>query len=327
MIAKNKLKAKFIGHGESVIALQNDNIEVHDFSIIGFKATSSGRYFIFGPGNGVNYHVYNIYLADLELYGFSVTIYSGLHSHDWTIDKTIHHNSTASYLWYMMGWHHAVINSVMYDNDDLSIAIRGSYPPNEAYSYNNHNLNVPISSRSKHFLAKNDWTHMIVNNTFGSNKINKRGRGSSKAHLGIYYDNDEGPSVSESIYFPPQNILIANNVFFDTGVHDKSPMMVWARRGINTGRPDSVNGITIVNNYTDHAQFIRSGWNPTLDPSNKLSIGVSNFGFSNDNSRNYTLSSSSILVDKGNASIWNPNSDNKKSTRDNKVDIGAFEAK
>jgi len=332
-IAQNKGEAIIThGHGETNFKLGNSNVNVRNLSIIGFKAIGSGarleNYFIFGPGNGLNYNAYNIYLSDMEWSNYSCVIYGGLHSHDWTIDKSLYYNSTYEYIWYMMGWHHTLMNSVMYNDSYLAVVIRGSYPPGEEYIY--HGKNKLIEERTSHFLAHKDWTHMIINNTFGSCHFFVEDH-ENDVHSGLWYDlpSDEH-GRTEDCYFPPQNIIISNNAFIDNGKLHKKPILFAASRGINdsdTTNVASVNGVVISNNYTNNSDLI-----VPFDKTNMSSVDLSsnvtaftNFGF-DDANRDYSIQISSGLVDKGDTSIYFPNVDFAGHRRDAKPDVGAFEA-
>ena len=332
IIAKNKGKAVITNtSGITNFELGNSNVSVHDLSIVGFKAVGTGKrldnYFIFGPGNGLNYNAYNIYLSDMEWSDYSCVVYGGLHSHDWTIDKSLYYNSTYEYIWYMMGWHHTLMNTVIYNDSYLGVVIRGSYPPDEEYIYKGKN--ELIENRTQHFLDNNDWTHLIVNNTFGSCHHFVKDHVTSQ-HMGLWYDLPDGEKGrTEDCYFPPKNIIIANNTFIDNGKENKKAVLFAASRGIND--PDkkniaSVNGIVIENNYTDHKQLIEA-FDKTDMSSVDLSSNVRNFkefGF-DDANRDYRLSPSSGLIDKGTTDVYFPDVDNAGNIRDHIPDVGAFE--
>jgi len=332
IIAKNKGKAIITRKtGNTNFELGNSNVSVRDFSIIGFKAigTKEGRsnFFIFGPGNGLNYNAYYIYLSDMEWSEYSCVVYGGLHSHDWTIDKSIFHNSTYEYIWYMMGWHHTLMNSVMYNNSYLGVVIRGSYPSDEEYVY--RGKNELIENRTEHFLDNNDWSHMIINNTFGSCHYFVEDH-ITKQHMGLWYDLPHyEKGRTEDCYFPPKNIIIANNAFFDKGKENKKAILFAASRGIddpNIKNIASVNGVIIKNNYTDHEELI-TPFDKTDMSSVDLSSNIknfTNFGF-DDQNRDYQLSPSSGLIDKGTTDIYSPNVDHVGNLRDQIPDVGAYE--
>ena len=298
---------------------------IHDINFIDLQIAGDGgsKEFLFTPG--VQWGHYRIYFKNLKMHDLFMGVYSGLSAHDWTMDGCEFYNSTASYMWYMMGYHQAVINCVMYNNSYYSLSIRGCYPPEEKYDYYHHENNRRISSRKRHFLAPDDWTHLIANNTFGSNYNDNR---VADAHIALYYNADEGERDSEDVYFPPQNVMIYNNVFTDSGVADKRMLNLMANRGVNSGNVDSVNGLWIKNNFTDKEELIDADTNiESVDlSSNRMSVLPQQFGF-DDTGRDYRISYQSILKDAGTndpATLpWD--FDNQK--RDAKPDVGAFEAK
>ena len=326
LISKNKWGAKITGSGPK-FAFSGSG--VYNLSIIGFEAIGTGEanadvnLFIKSSSRDAGKTVYNIYISDMKFHEYAMVIYGGLHSYNWTVDKVIHYNSNLSYLWYMMGWHHSVINSVMYNNTRYSIAIRGCFPIDETYYYDDHSKNIRISERSKHFLASNDWTHLIMNNTFGSVYDNSR---PSESFVTLYYNATEGEGNKEDVYFPPKNILIANNAFIDNGGQSKYPFKIFANRGVNTGAIDAVNGVFVKNNYTDKDKFLTSDYsNHQIDLStNHLNVSESSMGF-DDSNRDYTITKSSVLANAGSKNLYITNIDNTGETRDNIPDVGAFE--
>jgi hypothetical protein len=302
-----------------------ENEMIHDINFVDLEVSGDGgsQEFLFTPG--VLYGHHHIYFKGIKMHGLFMGLYSGLSSHDWTMDGCEFYNSTASYMWYMMGYHQAVINSVMYNNSYYSLSIRGCYPPQEKYDYYHHENNVQISSRKSHFLSSDDWTHLIANNTFGSNFDNER---LSNAHIALYYNADEGERVSEDVYFPPQNVMIFNNAFVDSGLGEKKMLKLMANRGINRGKVDSVNGIFIRNNFTDKDIFLEADTAiMSIDLStNHKSVLEEKFGF-DDANRDYHISYDSILKDAAVDTKEAPTWDFDDRRRDKKPDVGAFEAK
>ncbi len=312
IIAKNKHGAALSGK-----LTFSDNQDIHHISFIGFEI--SGGVFIFSPSTHVNAAPHHVYLADLYMHDMFMAFYSGLHSHDWTVDRCLYYNSTMSYLWYAMGWHHTVMNSVMYNNSYLSIAIRGHYPLDETFNYGGPNPS--ISSRSESYLDADDWTHKIINNTFGSNYDTSR----PNQHMGLYYNAEEGTGVSEDSYFPPQNITIANNVFVDDGPLGKTGIIIYANRGVNTGAVDSVNGITITGNVTDKGALVVADTNISSVDLSGNTVNASAFGF-DDGARDYALTAgSTALIDQGVTTTYVPNNDMRGQPRDSSPDVGAYE--
>jgi PKD repeat protein len=328
IISKNKWGAKITGGGPKFAFAGNG---VHDICIIGFEAIGTGEanadknIFIKSSSRDAWKTVYKVYISDMKFHEYALALYGGLHSHDWTVDKTLHYNSNLSYLWYMMGWHHSVINSIMYNNTRYSIALRGCYPLDETYYYSDHDKNPRISERKEHFLASNDWTHLIVNNTFGSVYDDSR---PSSAFVTLYYNAEEGERNKEDVYFPPKNIVLANNAFIDNGDQNKYPFKIFANRGINTGAVDAVNGVTVKNNYTDKSIILVSDYsNHNIDLStNKTNVSESSMGF-DDSNRNYKITTSSVLYNSGATDVYAPNIDfGGENYRVGTTDVGAYEA-
>jgi hypothetical protein len=325
LIAKNKGGAIF-ETSSNTFTIPSVEANVSNFGIIGFKALGNGSsggdgYFIFGPGTSSSYHVKNIYFSDMEWNNYGTVIYGGLHSHDWTIDKSTFTGGVYEYLWYMMGWHHSIINTVIYGSTWFPVAIRGSYPPDEDYS----DYGCPqITSRSEHFLSDDDWTHLIVNNTFGTPSTIETHPYSYDALLVLYYEADEGDDTSEGVYFPPINVMVYNNAFIDN-LENRIGMSVMASRGINDDNIASVSLRTVSYNYCKGGVFDADG-TPTNDADISNNVGnFSDFGF-NDAERDYTITSSSGLADNGTSEFYYPNVDNAGNLRDNNPDVGAFEA-
>jgi len=100
--------------------------------------------------------------------------------------------------------------------------------------------------------------------------------------------------------------------------------MIWAERGINNGKIDGVNGITFVNNVTDHSEFIRGVAGGKIDHLNSTNNATA-INFLNESDRKYQLTSGSTdLVNKGSTKHYFPNTDFSR-LRDATPDIGAFE--
>jgi hypothetical protein len=327
IISKNKYGAKIIPVGDNgddaAFRFYND-CNVHHVSFIGFEV-SGGRSLIFNPGTSSQGEAHHIYIAEMKFHDMVLPVYSGLHSYDWTIDRCYFYDSRASYLWYMMGFHHTVMNCVMYNNTYLSVSLRGHYPLDEDYIWNGQN--PFIKDREKKYLKANDWTHLIVNNTFASCSNNSRPH---DALLGLFYDIVPGEEdESEACYFPPQNVAIVNNIFIDRGVQKKKGIAIWARRGINTGAVNSVDGIFIWNNCTEKSVLVIPGDGSDVsgvknDKGNFLN--VANFGFVDEGNYDFHLTRlSSSLINSGAVKFYYPNTDFDGKKRDGSPDIGAFE--
>jgi len=331
VISKNKWGAKIIPKGtdsdEAAFVFYSRN-DIHHVNFIGLEVMGGEegmRQFIFSPGTYLKGVVHHIYIADVKMHELKMGIYSGLNSHDWTVNRCQFYNSRMSYLWYCMGYHQTVMNTLMYNNTYLSIALRGHYPLNEDYHWNG--VNTLINDRKKAFLDKEDWTHLIINNTFGTVKDTTR---PNEGMLGLFYDIVPGEETkSEACYFPPQNVIIANNVFVDNGPQKKVPFYIYASRGINTGKVYSVNGLTLKNNVTSQKELILGGNETDIslitDMNNNI-VNAGNIGFEDEKNHNYNLTPGSAdLIDRSARDLYRVSLDNRDIKRDKYPDIGAFE--
>ena len=262
-----------------------------DLEIKGIKGDGDSKKQFVKSEGGSTYSVHHIYFSGLKIHGLWMGLYSGLHSHDWTVDSSEMYDSIWSHMWYMMGWHQAVINSKFYNGSHDIIAIRGYYPDGEKHTYigdsndTSCHGNVYVEDRTERqgFISTNDWTHLIQNNQFLAWNMETPQRSKWNAHLGIAYGNYGGDAVcgAENVYLPPQNIVIANNTFSNVGEHAEAHMdaiLVDDRKGINNEDLASINGISIHDNefspVNNDETFIEpSQGNPqinTIDYSNNI---------------------------------------------------------
>ena len=326
IIAKNKWGAKINCGSGNALDLGNRK-QIDYINIIGFEVYGDGGgEFIFAAGDAKDIGTHHFYLSDMKFHDLKMGLYTGLHSHDWTLDRCMYYDSRMSYLWYMMGWHQTVMNSIMYNNTYYSIAIRGHYPLDEEFDYFHPENNTPITDRDSSWLGADDWTHKIINNTFGTCTNTSR---PGETHMSIFYNKpaEDPPLQSEDVYFPPQNITIANNVFVDAGPIHKKPVVIFAERGINTGKPWSVNGVYLYNNVTDKNEVLVQEDYPieSIDLSSNT-LNAKNINFVNAAGHDYRLTlQSSDLLDKGTVDLFVPNNDFLRKSRDEHPDVGAYE--
>jgi len=275
-----------------------ESVCVHHINFIGLEAKGEGNsnnayeaevynqnsdkliqafQFLKSPAGG-KYNPSFIYFKNLKVHNMFQGIFSGVHAHDWTIDSCEMYNSEYSHMWYMMGWHQAVINSTFYNGSHDIIGIRGHYPLGETYTYiedkdTTCHGNIYVKDRkaknlTANLLSKDDWTHRIINNTFLSWKFTTPQRARGNTHIAIAYENYDSDAVcgNEQVYLPPQNIDISKNSFLNTGEHPDAVLYaieIDARKGINNKADlGSVNGISIYENYFktahDNEDFITS---------------------------------------------------------------------
>ena len=233
----------------------------HHINFIGFtvKGADAQGQFLRNPSSR-RYGPSFIYMKDLSLEGLWMGIFSGLHAHDWTVDRCLFSNSQMSHMWYMCGWHLSVINSEFRDGSHDYLAIRGYYPEGEVYDYyddgdENCRTNIFVEKRKnrKGFLPRSEWTHLILNNRFLSWHMQNPQRSDYNTHVAIAYGLYEGDSVcnAERVYLPPQNIEISDNLFDNSDEAFRAhinAIKIDAREGINNDNPAAVNGIVIHNN-------------------------------------------------------------------------------
>ena len=128
---------------------------------------------------------------------------------------------------------------------------------------------------------------------------------------------------------PAANVVIANNVFVDKGPQNKVPFVIYASRGINTGEPWSVNGITFKNNATSQSVMIAGGNTTDINLITDTAKNITNakhLAFADKIQNDYHLTAGSTdLIDKGNRNLYRIADDIDRNKRDNIPDIGAYE--
>ena len=249
---------------------------IHDLNFAGLEVRGNDGQFVKNDG-GATYSVYNVYFYDLELHDLFMGLCSGLHSHDWTLDRSTLHDSRWSHFWYMMGWHHAVINSTFYNGSHDDLAVRGYYPDGEKHTYipdpddpeRHGNVYVRDRHGRRGFLPPDDWTHLIANNRFLGWDLSNPQRSRWNAHLAIAYGIYDGdPDCgAEKVYLPPQNVEIAFNFISNEGqpadAHTNA-VLVDAWGGVNNDDLASINGVSVHDNVFEHVRddevFLEPGY-------------------------------------------------------------------
>jgi hypothetical protein len=293
--AEHRHQAKLIPGGwddGSAIIFSRANTkdeEIHHINFIGLNVDGRNelKQFIKSEG-GATYSVHHVYFYGMDIHHLGMAFYSGLHSHDWTVDDSELHNSVMSHMWYMMGWHHSVQNSSIYNAVYDALVVRGYYPDGEKHTYihdgdSSCHGNIYVKDRGARtpdngFLAADDWTHTIINNQFTSWSLEGiLSRGDKNPyegyHIGIAYETYGGdaPCGAERVYLPPQNITIAGNSLSNSGNQSGlsvDGIMIAARKGINNSDLASVNGINIHNNIfvtANESDHFISAYNSHVD--------------------------------------------------------------
>ncbi len=324
--AENSKKAIFTNGSEA-------NIKIADSSyinIIGLDG-SGARYFVFAPSWRAEVH--HVYIGDCNIHDSMIGVYSGISSHDWTVDRCEIHDMTRSYGWYSLGYHHTLQNSVLYKINNFYINVRGYTPIGEVNSNNYpHFDHRPLKYRdpsSYERLSSDDWTHQIINNTFGREVDHFTREKHRGAGIGFYIGGKDATDEDE-YYLPPQNVLVENNVFYN--LHGDSAIFVDGEYGFSKNDPSHgfpILGTVIRNNVTNEKKLLTTQYNPDLSmfelSNNMEGVSSSQLGFKNPNSSHpsYELTKKSrVLINKGIAGTPYDINDNK---RDEQPDIGAYE--
>ncbi len=348
--AKNPLEATFAnGAADNGIQITNSSyITIKDFYVNDFK-----NYFIFSPSwdesvdkNGASQRRYqagshHIYISGCEVTNQIAGIFSGANSHDWTVDRCSFHDLTRSYAWYALGYHHTLQNSLLYKIDNFYMSVRGylaSYPEGTV---------IPrisdMSDIDARRLDAGDWTHLIINNTFGIQVDNFIGEGDQDRGAGIaFYSGGKNASDGDNIdederrYLPPQNVHVENNIFYYNHGHDG----IYMNKDYGFNKNDKSHGLPILgtvlkNNVTNGKKLITTQYKPDLtmilnfapiQGSNTKDVLDSELGLNSPQSDDYSIQNDAIyLIDRGSRSSYEPKYDFSGKKRGSVVDIGAFE--
>ncbi len=348
--AKNRLESSFSNKlADNGIHIENSSyITIQDFLAQDFK-----NYFIFSPSwkevkdeNGASQRLYepashHIYISGCEIRQQVAGIFSGANSHDWTVDRCSFHDLTKSYAWYSLGYHHTLQNSLLYKIDNFYMSIRGyvaKYGENEIIP---RVADIPDLNSKR--LDYGDWTHLIINNTFGVQVDNFTGEGDADRGAGIAFYvggknalDGEDPDEDERRYLPPQNVHIENNIFYYNHGGDGIYMNKnygFNKKDVSHGLP--IFGTVLKNNVTNGRKLITTQYEPdltmianfaTVQGSNTKDVLDSELGLNAPQDNDYTLQNDAVLlIDKGSRSNYDPKYDFSGKKRGTVVDIGAFE--
>jgi len=197
----------------------------------------------------------------------SSNFFTGPRSHDVTVDNVVLTKgySDYGYGWYALGYHLSLSNSHMYNNQHSGIIIRGHWPlnHNEINEYD-HNIDVRNILNQVKDIGTDDWTHHVINNTFGKQLQNSRDS-SREANMAFYIG--WGDANGDESYLPPKNVLIEKNNFsqaygnsgsISVSAHYGFPQGASGNSMIHEGRA-VIRGTVIKNNSTDQSILRESG--------------------------------------------------------------------
>ena len=297
------------------------------------------------------HHIYfgNITLHDIKSPESSAFFTDGK-AHDITLDRIsmLGKSQSAGYGWYGQGYHHVISNSLFTHFGSSIFLFRGYYPLNagerigwvSTHTYRKPNI---YNGGDWKKLEKDDWTHLVVNNTFAFTKSNGggkgRGNGADREAFLSFYSGGPQAGDKEQAQFPPQNIVIENNVFY--GAHKRSnlegsitiqslnfPSNPGSGK-LHGGRP-VIRGTVIRNNVSDQKLLRIIGGNKSLLTleNNKESVGKAGVGLVDPEGGNFSPKDDAVLVINQSAINGNYQPfDIESRKRDEHPDIGAYEGK
>ncbi len=320
----------------SYITIQDFRVQdFHDYFVFsaswGLSADGSQR--LYEPGS------HHIYIVGCDVRFQIAGIFSGANSHDWTVDRCTFHELTGSYAWYSLGYHHTLQNSLLYKINNFYMSVRGYIP-----TYKVGDVIPRISDLSNVEEARldyGDWTHLIINNTFGMRVDNFSGDLDRGAGVAFYaggknaFDGND-PDEDERRYLPAQNVHVENNIFYYNHGGDGIYMNKkygFDKSDVSHGLP--ILGTVLKNNITNEQKLITTQYEPSLDlvsifatvkGSNTPEVLESDLGMKAPYDEDYTLTpDATYLIDKSSRSSYIPQYDLSGKRRGSVVDIGAFE--
>ncbi len=259
--SENRHKASISSSGEGAIKISNSSY----INILGLEGTDA-TYFVFAPSWKSS--VDHIYIHDCKIHDQRAGIYSGVNSHDWTVDSCEIYNLNYSYAWYSLGYHHTLQNSKLYKINNFYINIRGYFPLGELnkgdYPLYDH---PPLKDRepsSYRRLDSSDWTHLVVNNIFGEGVKNFTREKFRGAGIGFYIGGKNSHDEDE-YYLPPQNVIIENNIFYNN--HGDGAIFMDEEYGFSQNDPSHgfpILGTVIKNNVTNENNIITIQYHPDI---------------------------------------------------------------
>jgi len=270
----NKWGVKYRGNGY-FIECEDDNSYIHILGIEASNPSASKDSGVFKM-HGYQYYNHHAYIADCWVHHIGGAIMTGPTVHDVTVDKCLIHDIKKNYYWYAMGWRLVLSNSLCFHPENDGMMCRGHYPINKRWKWGSVN-DVRKDATAKNIPA-DEWTHRIVNNTFSKGYGREAGRSWDRGAAISFYIGWNEDKAEES-YFPPQNVLIENNIFYDiTPSYDKKhnitfkgAINIHAGGGFPTLIPsyhDSKRGAvikgTVIKNNKSNGKLLKELWNPNL---------------------------------------------------------------
>jgi len=266
--AKNQYGVKYEGD-DFFLVLQDNN---HHINLLGIETSSSsdkvdaGLLKTHGYGRYDNHHVY---VKDCWVHHSGSAILTSPRNHDITVDHCLIHDIKKGYFWYAMGWHLSLVNSVLYHPENNGMSIRGHFPLNKYWSYEEAKTADVRDEADIENLPKDEWTHYVANNFFGKGFGREASRSWERGSAVAFYqgrDNSDG----DDAYLPAQNVVIENNIFHDitpsvapNGEVFDGAITVDAEAGFADADISDIDGIikgTIIKSNISDVKLLKSFW-------------------------------------------------------------------
>jgi hypothetical protein len=258
------------GQGDAAFNIANS----HHINIVGLNFNNANILFL-GGYTDTSHH---IYMGGLTATNIDTTgIFTGPNSHDITLDKsTLTGFNGGGYGWYGLGYHIAVTNNYFKGASNFTLVLRGYHPLNKQTGWS-YNARDPIRNNLSAYeqLPADEWSFYVANNEFADKNKNIKGGDSNRgAHIGFYSAWNNSGDPDDEQYFPSQNNIIENNVFYNAAIKDKDGSISLTHdygfpqgadgKSVSSGGKTVVRGSIIQNNYTDQP-LLRQYDNPNLD--------------------------------------------------------------
>jgi len=270
--AEHKYGVTYTGRG-FFLTLEDKN---HHINLLGVEAKTptdvinSGLFKAHGYGTFDNHH---IYVRDCWIHDSASGILTGPRNHDITVDHCLIHDIKMGYAWYALGWHLALLNSVIYHLENNGMEIRGHYPTNRFWDYEAAET-AEIADVTKEKGLENipayAWTHLVRGNFFGEGYGRQAARRWDRGSAIAFYMG-RGYNDSDDSYLPPQNVLIEENTFYNItpsidpeGTLYAGAITVDAEAGFSSARKDAIEGLimgTVVRDNISNVKIFKSFWN------------------------------------------------------------------
>ena len=266
--AENKYGVTYEGDN-FFLTLEDKN---HHINLLGIEATTSTDTFNSGllkTHGYADYQNHHIYVADCWIHHSGSGILTGPKNHDITVDNCLIHDIKMGYYWYAMGWHLTMSNCVVYHPENNGIAIRGHFPINRFWTFEEAQTADVTQEEGLENIPKDAWTHHIVGNFFGEGYGRNAARSWERGSAIAFYIG-RGNHDGDDAYLAPQNVLIEDNTFYDItpsiapdGALFAGAITIDAELGFSRANGDAIGGLitgTVLQNNISNVKLVKSFW-------------------------------------------------------------------